>query len=271
MSWSALPSAHIYEALEKQSHFGGPSDDSKRAATFGTLDVWELCSPIDTTDTTQKPPNWTRRACHPDDLEPGATRIIFAPYPDNDSAKIVFALLTKLQILSEFVAERPHSVTHSIGSRESGDGTKITTWFHTLSKNIQKKGEQSNAGQNIVTRSHGGLHGRIKRDPSPAVPGTDETWARSGCCLSVLPGSRCPTLVCFGAVRNVIERLEVFRGMCEEGSKVESEVMAEPYALLDLVVYGSFEYVDERVWRMCDRVNPIERVWAYFKPAQFEV
>jgi hypothetical protein len=38
-------------------------------------------------------------------------------------------------------------------------------------------------------------------------------------------------------------------------------VSAEPYALFDLVLWGSFEYADESVWRMCDRVYPIEKVW----------
>lgn len=259
MSWSALPSARIYEALEQQSHFSGPSDDSKRVVTFGTLDVWELSPNLPEGLDNEKSPSWTCRACHPNDLHPGTTRIILAPYPSNDSAKILSALLTKLQIPSEFAAERPHSVTHSIGSRESHDGTMVTAWFHSLSKNVQKKGEQSNLVQNIVSRSHR-LHARKQnRDPSPTVPGTDETWARSGYCLSVLPGSKCPTLVCFGTTRNVLDRLEVFRGLCEAGSKVEMEMMEEPYILFDLVVYGSFEYVDERVWRMCDRVYPIEK------------
>lgn len=190
------------------------------------------------------------------DLNPSATlRIILAPYADTGSAKILSALLIKLRVPSEFAAGRPCSVTHSIGSHESTG--MITAWFHALSKNIQIKGEQSSsAGQNIVTRSHilQGRRGKQGRDSSPTVPGTDETWARLGYCLSVLSGSRCPTLVCFGAVRNVAERLEVFRGVCKAGSKVEREVMAEPYALFDMVVCGSFEYVDERVWRVCDYI-----------------
>ncbi|KAK0610784.1 hypothetical protein B0T14DRAFT_529095 [Immersiella caudata] len=245
MSWSSLPLASVYDALSQQPRFGGPNDDSKRAATFNTLDVWELTSS-----------SWTRRACHPNDLHPSTTRIILAPYPNPDSAKILSALLTKLHIPSDFAAERPRSVTHSIGSRELPDGT-VTVWFHTLSKNIQKKGEQSNLVTSVVTRIR--RQGQSKRDLSPPVPGTDETWARSGYCLSVMPGSRCPTLVCFGATKDVVERLEVFRGVCEKGSRVEREVLAEPLALLDLVVEGAFGYVDERVWRMCDRVYPIEK------------
>ncbi|KAK4220824.1 hypothetical protein QBC38DRAFT_493340 [Podospora fimiseda] len=254
MSWSTLPSAGVYDVLSQQSHFGGPSDDSKRVATFNTLDVWELSlSPSHSKD--NNPSSWTRRVCHPDDLEPGITRIILAPYPNPDSAKILSALLAKLGIPSDFASEFPHSVTHSIGSRETAEGS-VTAWFHTLSKNIQKKGEQANVVQNIVTRSRG--QGG-KRDPSPPVPGTDETWARSAYCLSVLPGSPCPTLVCFGTTRNVMERLRVFRTVCEKGSKTETRILAEPFALFDLVVEGSFAYVDERVWRMCDRVYPVEK------------
>ncbi|KAK4169650.1 hypothetical protein QBC43DRAFT_306485 [Cladorrhinum sp. PSN259] len=253
MSWSALPSAGVCDVLSQQSYFSSPSDDSKRVATFNTLDVWELSpSPSHSKD---NPSSWIRRACHPDDLQPGITRIILAPYPNLDSTKILSALLAKLRIPSDFASEFPHSVTHSIGSRETADGS-VTAWFHTLSKNIQKKGEQSNVMQNIATRSR---RQGSKRDPSPPVPGTDETWARSGYCLSVLPGSRCPTLVCFGTTRNVMERLHVFRTVCEKGSKTEMSILAEPFALFDLVVGGSFGFVDERVWRMCDRVYPIEK------------
>ncbi|KAK4206082.1 hypothetical protein QBC37DRAFT_435443 [Rhypophila decipiens] len=256
MSWSALPDSHVYDALEQPSHFSGPSEDSKRVATFGTVDVWEL-SP---SSVPEGAASWTRRACHPDDLEPGTTRIILAPYPNNESAKVLCALLKKLGIPSEFAAERPCSVTHSIGSREGQDGS-ITAWFHTLSKNVQKQGDKTTTVQNLVTRANDQSHGRRRpRNPSPAVPGTDETWTRAGYCLSVPSGSsRCPTLVCFGAPPNVVERLDIFRETCYPGSRVEAEIKAEPYALLDLVIYGSFGYIDERVWRMCDRVYPIEK------------
>lgn len=74
------------------------------------------------------------------------------------------------------------------------------------------------------------------------------------------PGARCPTLVCFGATRNVVERLEAFREVCYAGSSVEKDIKAEPYTLFDLVVYGSFGYIDERVWLMCDKVYPIQKV-----------
>ncbi|GAB1319664.1 hypothetical protein MFIFM68171_09874 [Madurella fahalii] len=254
MSWSALSDSHVYDALEQESHFGGLCDDSKRVATFGTVDVWELSPAIKRKNGDAT--GWTRRACRPDDLDTAAIRIIFAPYPNNETAKVLSALLKKLGIPSEFAAERPCSVTHSIGSREGQDGS-MTAWFHTLAKNVQKKGDNTNVVQNLVARA-GQPHGR-QRDASPAVPGTDETWSRSGYCLSVPIGTRSPTLICFGAPRNVIERLGLFREACCAGSQVEKEIMVEPYALLDLVVYGSFDYIDERVWRMCDRVYPLEK------------
>lgn len=152
--------------------------------------------------------------------------------------------------------ERPCSVTHSLGSREDEDGF-MTAWFHTLTKNIQKRGDKANLVQNVVARGDRLLESNL----SSVVPGTDETWTRSGYCLSVPPGpSRCPTLVCFGAPRDVLERLTVLRDISFPGSKVEAQIKAEPYALFDLVIYGSFSHIDERVWRMCDRVYPIEKV-----------
>ena len=135
----------------------------------------------------------------------------------------------------------------------------MAAWFHILSKNIHKTGDKTNPAQNIVVRGGHSLEGHS----SSAIPGTDETWLQSGYCLSVPPGTRFPTLVCFGTTRNVIEKLEVFREICHAGSRVEEEIKAEPYTLFDLVVYGSFADIDETVWRMCDKLHPVEKVRSY--------
>ena len=178
------------------------------------------------------------------------------PYPTNETATVLCALLKKLRIPSEFAAERPCSVSHSVGSRENQDGS-TAAWFHTLSKNIHKKGDKAHPFQNVVTRGDPLLH------PSSAVPGTDETWLQSGYCLSVPSGTGSPTLLCFGATRNVVEKLEIFREICYAGSRVEKEINAEPYALLDLVLYGSFGDIDESIWRMCENIYPLEQVHSF--------
>ncbi|KAK4184614.1 hypothetical protein QBC35DRAFT_505564 [Podospora australis] len=249
MSWSALPDSYVHDALQQGTHFSGLDGDSKRVGTFRKLDVWELLPGDEKKGFVG---GWAWRACHPDDLEPGITRLILAPYPSSETAQVLSALLLKLHIPSEFALERPCSVTHSIGSREDEDGF-TAAWFQTLTKNIQKKGDKTNLVQNVVARADRLL------DPE-VVPGTDETWTRSGYCLSVPPSpNRCPTLVCFSAPRNVLDRLDLLRETCLPGSNAEREIKAEPYALFDLVIYGSFGYIDERVWRMCDRVYPIEK------------
>jgi hypothetical protein len=87
------------------------------------------------------------------------------------------------------------------------------------------------------------------------LPHEDHSWLRSGFFLRMEPGGRSTTLVCFGATPYVRERLE---NWIESGAW--DEVMREPLALLDLVMDGLFQEVDNTVWKMVDVFGPMEYV-----------
>ncbi|KAH8894182.1 hypothetical protein GQ53DRAFT_744929 [Thozetella sp. PMI_491] len=247
---SSINVADTYDSLHRPAYFDpfdGRGQDDGRGRPPDAVDVWELVPE----GSGQEPSTWAHRTCHPSDLQTGVAQIIFAPYPTSRTGAVARELLKKFDIPPEFAEERRASVCHSIGSHEGRNGP-ATAWFHVLFKNISATSGISRTSSELVKRRS---PESVEDQRSRPIPETHDTWYQSGYCLSVEKGSLTPTLLCFGATRGVKERLRKFRG------SALSELVAvkeEPYALLDVIVYGLFDDVNEIVWRMCDKLNPSE-------------
>ncbi|RYO94508.1 hypothetical protein DL764_007827 [Monosporascus ibericus] len=104
---------------------------------------------------------------------------------------------------------------------------------------------QSDSGNGPNVAYHRGADPLARDSPSHTpLPQADYSYLRSGFFLRTTAGAG-TTLACFGASPRVRARLREF--MAHPSRK---DAIAEPYLLLDLIIDGLFQDVDNNVWNM---------------------
>ncbi|RYP60750.1 hypothetical protein DL771_010402 [Monosporascus sp. 5C6A] len=169
-------------------------------------------------------------------------RVRFAPLDlALPNSKLQFLdLFRALGIPSSFSNERVRSVSHSFGAIPDQGGTK--TWFHFLCKEISISEDSKNGPQVAYHRRANPL---ARDSPNHIrLPQADYSYLRSGFFLRTTADAG-TTLACFGASPRVEARLREFRAHSSR-----DDAIAEPYLLLDLIIDGLFQDVDDNVWNM---------------------
>lgn len=144
---------------------------------------------------------------------------------------------------TSFLSDRIQAVTHAFGARPSSmtSGVEIA-WSHFLCKEVK-----SNWDENQRRRS----------------PYTDKTftdsprWRRCDAFLHVRgrnDGSKCVTLLCFGASQPLIER---FARLLGNGSW--NDAVKEPFLLFSIVYEDLYTQLDAIAWTLADVFRPVER------------
>uniref|UniRef100_A0A0D2Y2G5 Uncharacterized protein n=1 Tax=Fusarium oxysporum (strain Fo5176) TaxID=660025 RepID=A0A0D2Y2G5_FUSOF len=158
-------------------------------------------------------------------------RIVFAPLdlPRRDALSQFVELFNILNIPSDFTKERLQSVSHSFGRSTDAHGS--SSWFHFLCKNIDIKQTPGNAPEIDNRAATMGYH-------ISTLPQADYSWHRAGFFLRV-DNNGCITLVCFGVMQKVRERINEF-----VAAKAWQHVATDPYILFDLVFEALYFEVD---------------------------
>ncbi|KAF5568081.1 hypothetical protein FNAPI_300 [Fusarium napiforme] len=174
-------------------------------------------------------------------------RIVFAPLdlPRRDALSQFVELFNILNVPSDFTKERLQSVSHSFGRSTDAHGS--SSWFHFLCKNIDIKQTPGNAPEIDNRAATMGYH-------ISTLPQADYSWHRAGFFLRV-DNNGCVTLVCFGVMQKVRERINEF-----VAAKAWQHVATDPYILFDLVLEALYFEVDNTVWKMNTVFGPLEHL-----------
>ncbi|KAF4500358.1 hypothetical protein FAGAP_3449 [Fusarium agapanthi] len=174
-------------------------------------------------------------------------RIVFAPLdlPRRDALSQFVELFNILNIPRDFTQERLQSVSHSFGRSTDAHGS--SSWFHFLCKNIDIKQTPGNAPEIDNRAATMGYH-------ISTLPQADYSWHRAGFFLRV-DNDGCITLVCFGVMQKVRERINEF-----VAAKAWQHVATDPYILFDLVFEALYFEVDNTVWKMNTVFGPLEHL-----------
>ncbi|RYP82713.1 hypothetical protein DL770_005525 [Monosporascus sp. CRB-9-2] len=250
MSWIESPRPH--QAFARAADEALPA---LRPQPF-TFDVWEFGADIPNVRSLDglEDPNYCATPCE--------LRIVFAPL-DLALPNSIFRLLDLFRVLgipSSFSNERVHSVSHSFGAIPDQGGTN--TWFHFLCKNISISNDSGNGPEVVYNRGADTL-ARDSPDHNP-LPQADYSYLRSGFFLRTTADAG-TTLACFGASPRVRARLQ---GFIAHSSR--NDAIAEPYLLLDLIIDGLFQDVDDNVWNMGTVFGALEHLTLTLANSRYE-
>jgi hypothetical protein len=153
-------------------------------------------------------------------------------------------LFKAIGVPQSFIRERLQSVSHSFGAIDGSETHRA--WFHFLCKHIE-------LAEHTPTVVHKGPS--YGPDNTLSTHQADYRWRRSGFFLSADSNRRTVTLCCFGARGKVEERLRRFLK-----TPAWKQALDVPYILLDVVLDGLYQEVDDNVWNMNAVFGALEHV-----------
>ncbi|KAF7195772.1 Notoamide biosynthesis cluster protein M' [Pseudocercospora fuligena] len=144
---------------------------------------------------------------------------------------------------TSFLSDRIQAVTHAFGARPSTKNSLVEiAWSHFLCKEVKSNWDE---------------HQR-RRGPYTDKTFTDSPrWRRCDAFLHVRSrddGSRCVTLLCFGASQPLVER---FNRLLANGSW--NDAVKEPFLLFSIVYEDLYTQLDAIAWTLADVFRPVER------------
>ncbi|KAF2648576.1 hypothetical protein K491DRAFT_240122 [Lophiostoma macrostomum CBS 122681] len=220
-------------------------------------------------------------------LEKRQIRVIFAPRhiaPDPRDVNSLAHFFHKFAVPRAFVAESLRAISQSFGAQTDSCGTEYT-WFHVLAKDVAisnaKKGrrrivqtpEDSSTTAAPGDRQYSGdgvgrAKGRSQANFSWVKPGfvlkiehdeaspaskTDSPNNSTGSINTLVDSGSYATLLCFGAPRTFERRFQNL-----QRTATSDDLMEDPYYLLELVLDGMWQLMDNAGWLVSEVFGEIE-------------
>ncbi|SMR49802.1 unnamed protein product [Zymoseptoria tritici ST99CH_3D1] len=184
-----------------------------------------------------------------------ALRVVAAPMDATSIAELqaLKSLFLHYSIPSAALAERIQSVAHSFGAQESVTDPEVhVAWSHSLYKDLNIIQAHPETGEpTIVDMRKDPYFVQTSSDNGPEdISQADSSWRISSTHLHVRTrsdGSKCVTLLLFGAIRSLIERFQRLLA-----NPAWRDVINEPFLLFIIVEEDLYNHIDDLAWGLAD-------------------
>lgn len=185
-------------------------------------------------------------------------RIVTAPMDAGSLSelKALKSLFEHYSIPSVALSERIQSVAHSFGSQNSVSDPEVhVSWSHSLYKDLNIVREHPDTGEPAIVDPY-----FAQADPpvgAEEISQADSSWQISSSHLHVRTrsdGTKCVTLLLFGAVRSLIDRFE--RLLAHPAWR---DVIEEPFLLFVIIEEDLYNHIDDLAWGLADVFRGKER------------